>query len=415
MPRDVSGNYTLPGGNPVVTNTIISSVWANTTMSDVATAMTNSLDRTGTSAGMTGQFKAAPGTAGGPGISFGLEPTSGLYRNAAGDFRFSIAGTDVFFFSTTGTFFYMTSGTVAAPGMAFSAEHGTGIYRAGAGLFDIAILGVKVLELAAASAIFAQPLTVPVGAVGAPSVNFATDLTTGIYQIGAANLGISLAGVKVADLAANTVGLFGGSVTSQVNFNVTNTNTVDGNDARITVNAGATGLALFSANVNRSTAIVTGGPTGPQMVVRGLGAIPLVFGVNNTFVAQFSGSTGLLQIVDATGGTAYDVGYRDAPPNLQNANYTLVMTDRGKSISHSSGAAHTWTIPANGTTAFPVGTTILLINQSGAAAITLAITTDTLVWAPSGTTGSRTLTGPAMATLHKHTSNVWMISGVGIS
>jgi hypothetical protein len=39
MPRDVNGNYTLPSGNPVVTNTLISSVWANTTLSDVATGL----------------------------------------------------------------------------------------------------------------------------------------------------------------------------------------------------------------------------------------------------------------------------------------------------------------------------------------------------------------------------------------
>ena len=43
MPRDIAGNYTLPAGNPVVPNTVIASNWANTTMQDVATALTNSL------------------------------------------------------------------------------------------------------------------------------------------------------------------------------------------------------------------------------------------------------------------------------------------------------------------------------------------------------------------------------------
>lgn len=43
MPRDVSGNYTLPAGNPVVPNTIIASNWANTTMQDIADALTASL------------------------------------------------------------------------------------------------------------------------------------------------------------------------------------------------------------------------------------------------------------------------------------------------------------------------------------------------------------------------------------
>lgn len=43
MPRDVAGTYTLPAGNPVVTATTITTSWANTTLSDIATALTASL------------------------------------------------------------------------------------------------------------------------------------------------------------------------------------------------------------------------------------------------------------------------------------------------------------------------------------------------------------------------------------
>ncbi|WP_124083911.1 hypothetical protein [Burkholderia gladioli] len=44
MPRNGSGQYTLPAGNPVVTNTLISSSgWANPTLSDIAAALTNSI------------------------------------------------------------------------------------------------------------------------------------------------------------------------------------------------------------------------------------------------------------------------------------------------------------------------------------------------------------------------------------
>lgn len=45
MPRDSSGNYTLPAGNPVVTQTLITSNWANTTLSDIAAALTDSLSK----------------------------------------------------------------------------------------------------------------------------------------------------------------------------------------------------------------------------------------------------------------------------------------------------------------------------------------------------------------------------------
>ncbi|MBF8177652.1 hypothetical protein [Herminiimonas contaminans] len=43
MPRNGSGVYTLPAGNPVITGTVISSTTQNNTMSDVAAELTNSI------------------------------------------------------------------------------------------------------------------------------------------------------------------------------------------------------------------------------------------------------------------------------------------------------------------------------------------------------------------------------------
>jgi len=43
MSRNGSGIYNLPTGNPVVTGTTISSNWANTTLSDISTALTGSV------------------------------------------------------------------------------------------------------------------------------------------------------------------------------------------------------------------------------------------------------------------------------------------------------------------------------------------------------------------------------------
>lgn len=47
MPRNGAGTYSLPAGNPVVTGTVISSTVQNDTMSDVATALTNSIAKDG--------------------------------------------------------------------------------------------------------------------------------------------------------------------------------------------------------------------------------------------------------------------------------------------------------------------------------------------------------------------------------
>jgi hypothetical protein len=55
MSRNGSGTYTLPAGNPVVTGTTIASTWANTTLSDIASALTDSIAADGQTT-MTGQL-----------------------------------------------------------------------------------------------------------------------------------------------------------------------------------------------------------------------------------------------------------------------------------------------------------------------------------------------------------------------
>ena len=65
MPR-AGGVYTLPAGNPVVTLTVISSSWANTTLSDIATALTGSVPTDG-SAPLTGQLRLTDGIISAPG------------------------------------------------------------------------------------------------------------------------------------------------------------------------------------------------------------------------------------------------------------------------------------------------------------------------------------------------------------
>jgi hypothetical protein len=93
MARNASGAYTLPTGNPVVTDTTVTSTWANATMIDVATEMTASLSRTG-KGGMLAPLKTINGTAGAPVYTFTNFPTSGWYIAGAGDVRMSITGTD---------------------------------------------------------------------------------------------------------------------------------------------------------------------------------------------------------------------------------------------------------------------------------------------------------------------------------
>jgi hypothetical protein len=97
MSRNAQGQYTLPPGNPVVAGTLIESDWANTTMSDMGTALTDSLDRTGKGS-MIAPLKAADGSAPLPSITFAVETTMGLYRAGVSQMGVSVLGQQVALF-----------------------------------------------------------------------------------------------------------------------------------------------------------------------------------------------------------------------------------------------------------------------------------------------------------------------------
>jgi hypothetical protein len=91
MSRGGGGTYTLPAGNPVVTGTTITSTWANTTLTDIATALTDSLSRSGLG-GMTAALLGTDGTAAAPAYSFTSEPDTGLYLFGPNQLGFATGG-----------------------------------------------------------------------------------------------------------------------------------------------------------------------------------------------------------------------------------------------------------------------------------------------------------------------------------
>ena len=111
-----------------------------------------------------------------------------------------------------------------------------------------------------------------------------------------------------------------------------------------------------------------------------------------------------------------EVGFKNIPQNSQSAAYTLVLADAGKHIFHPStdANARTYTIPANSSVAYPVGTAITFINMTSQV-VTIAITTDTMYLSSAGTTGSRSLAQYGSATAIKMTSTTWLISGSGLT
>ena len=138
-----------------------------------------------------------------------------------------------------------------------------------------------------------------------------------------------------------------------------------------------------------------------------------------TAIAALTGTTGLLKKTAANTWAldTTEYGYLGIPQNSKSANYTCVLADAGNHILHPSAdtTARTFTIPANSSVAYPIGTAITFINQNGAGNVAIVIMTDTMRLAGAGTTGSRTLAANGVATAVKVTATEWIISGVGLT
>lgn len=110
------------------------------------------------------------------------------------------------------------------------------------------------------------------------------------------------------------------------------------------------------------------------------------------------------------------VGFRGVPLTTKNSSSTLDIAAYGGGWLHDNSTAYAWTIPQNSDVAFPVGTTIVLVNMgSGAITITKGTGVTSLRIAGSSTDGNKTLAQYGMATLYQWKANEWLISGTGLS
>lgn len=113
MPRNGSGNYSLPE-SPFVPNTTISSAAVNSDFSDIATALTGSIAADGQTT-ITGALRHASGISLLPGQAFAAEPSTGFFFKSTGVIGVSTAGEEVLDislaqFDATGNPFIFPSG-----------------------------------------------------------------------------------------------------------------------------------------------------------------------------------------------------------------------------------------------------------------------------------------------------------------
>ena len=141
-----------------------------------------------------------------------------------------------------------------------------------------------------------------------------------------------------------------------------------------------------------------------------------VFATSPTLVTPLLGTPASGNLSNCTADGTDAVGFRNIPQNSKSAAYTTVLGDAGKHIFHpaSDANARTFTIDSNANVAYAIGTAITFINMTSQV-VTIAITSDTMYLAGTGTTGSRSLAQYGVATAIKISSTEWVISGTGLT
>lgn len=203
-------------------------------------------------------------------------------------------------------------------------------------------------------------------------------------------------------------------------------------------------LAIFNPN---SDTLIRGQVTGLRLAAGGTGLVRIQPGNIDRFTFNSSGQgrflgngtqAGIAVFIEGTGefssvATEMQLFALDSSPNQlhvtddtgvrqlldpsmsqfnnQVGNYTAVIGDKGKTIGFTGAvAAQTFTIPANASVAYVIGT-FLAFDNNGSVPISIAITTDTLIFADDGTTGTRTLAAGGFAVAQKIAATTWKIAG----
>jgi len=175
----------------------------------------------------------------------------------------------------------------------------------------------------------------------------------------------------------------------------------------------ANGLAGSVANASTTPAITLS--TSITGVLKGNGTAISAATAGTDYVAPGGAlgtpSSGTLSscTVDGTN----KVGYIGAP---QSTSTSLALTDQGKHVYFTGGSTATLSVATNASVAFPIGTTILVVNNNSANLTIQNATSGVSFQLANGASAtSRTVATKGMATLLYVGSDTWYVSGAGVT
>jgi hypothetical protein len=223
--------------------------------------------------------------------------------------------------------------------------------------------------------------------------------TSADFNINGSNIATSTSTFNLLDINVTTLNFAGATTTANIGYDGTASSTTN-------ISTGTVGTSQ-----TKTLNLGTGGSSG------GVANINIGYSAGTTTIN--SSTTTISGALDATpktppnAGSASKIGYVGIPQVSTATGINITATHAGDHI-YTTATGQTHTLPANSSVPLEIGTTIVFIN---AASVTtsIAITSDTLILAGAGTTGTRTLAPHGMATCVKITSTSWIISGNGLT
>ena len=223
-----------------------------------------------------------------------------------------------------------------------------------------------------------------------------------LSQVTATYFQVSGSGGYISNGGAGIIGISANLLAVGANLSVT------GYYADSTGSAGTNGQILSSTGAGTGTAWINPSPgfvnpmtTGGDIIIENATPAPARLGV---------GTTG--QVLTVVAGLPAWAAAVNAPVlvNAQTSSvsaYTAVLTDANQLVTMSDASASTFTVPPNSGVAFPVGTTLTVI-QFGAGQITLTAGVGVTIDNPSSLT---TRTQNSTVAVVQVAANVWVAGG----
>lgn len=200
----------------------------------------------------TGSVGFADGAISSPSIRFASDTNTGFYLAAFDTLGIAVGGVSGGTINSDGLTIASVragDGTAASPGFTFSGDTNTGIFRVGADQLGIATGGTLRVTVSTTAVTSTLPALLPDGTVSAPAYSFASDTDTGIFRDGV-GVGVAVNGASAAYFGPTTANVAGSFTCGSIRINTApSTATAVASTHKVAVNINGTTYYLLMTNV----------------------------------------------------------------------------------------------------------------------------------------------------------------------